>query len=260
MVMLCFFYDLEVPREIIQLLLSGRGMVIAITIVFSCLSFTLGFFVGKYGSQRTPALPAVAQEQTLPMQNIQSNQNSQEGQLQTPPPAETLKGQSEPAGTSVSPLQIPLQAPIQASAKAGESARPATEPSGAGTAREPREPVTTQAKELSKTAAREDSQEVAKQKPDQKPWQKPDLKPEAGETLFAVQLGAFRNKAEADKCRAKYSKKGYKLYIRAEKADKDHRVYKVRTGEFREKKDAELLALKLKKTDNLNAFVVTTTE
>ncbi len=256
MVMLCFFYDSKVPREIIQLLLSGRGMVIAITIVFSCLSFTLGFVVGKFGSPKAPALPAISQEQTLPMQN---NQNNQEGRLQTPPPAETLRAQPELAGTSISPTQTPIQIPIQPSAKAGETARsttPASEPSGAETAREPREPSATQLNELSKTAAREDSKEVATQKPGQKTYQKPD----AGKPLFAVQLGAFRNKAEADKCRAKYSKKGYKLYTKAEKANKGPRVYKVRTGEFREKKDAELLALKLKKTDNLHAFVVTTTE
>ncbi|MHB8881841.1 MAG: SPOR domain-containing protein [Thermodesulfovibrionales bacterium] len=80
------------------------------------------------------------------------------------------------------------------------------------------------------------------------------------ESSYTVQVGAFRNKAEAERFRAKYSKKGYKIYIRPVKENKNMTIYKLRAGEFRDKKDAEVLALKLKKTEDLKTFVTPSSE
>jgi hypothetical protein len=40
----------------------------------------------------------------------------------------------------------------------------------------------------------------------------------------------------------------------------DNKIYKVKTGEFPDKKDADVLALKLKKTEGLHTFVTTKSE
>lgn len=225
MVMLCFFYDTKGPREITRLVQSGKGVVIVITIVFSCLSFTLGFFVGKFGTHNRPEVAAVATEPAMPSQNVQPQQ------LQSPLPAEALKDQTELSGTTAPPQEIP--GPKSENGPGHEPARVA------------RDALPTQVKEASKTAVQENKQDSARQRQDS-----PD-------TLYAVQLGAFKNKAEAEKVKAKYSKKGYKIYIEAVKTDRNMKIYKLRTGEFREKKDAEVLAVKLKKTENLKTFVVT---
>lgn len=56
--------------------------------------------------------------------------------------------------------------------------------------------------------------------------------------------------------KTKLEKKGYKTYITLSTNKKKHeKIYKIRTGEFDDKKEAEMLALKLKKTEGLNAFV-----
>jgi len=225
-----------------QLLQSGRGVIIAITIVFSCLSFTLGFFVGKLGKITRPEAPAVATEPAAPAQNGQPQQP------QNPLPAEYLKTQPENAGTPVPPAQNPprtAEPAVSPSASPREipGPKPDTEP-GQGPARTERDVVARQVKEVSKTTVSEHKQDRAREKQD------------SDGPLYTVQVGAFKNKAEADKFRAKYSKKGYKIYIEGIKTNRNMKIYKLRTGEFREKKDAEVLAVKLKKTENLKTFVV----
>ena len=73
--------------------------------------------------------------------------------------------------------------------------------------------------------------------------------------LYTVQLGALKNVAEARSLRDAYGKKGYKTYIATFRNTHNEKIYKVRAGEFREKREAEILALKLKKNDGLAAFV-----
>ncbi|MGC2062744.1 MAG: SPOR domain-containing protein [Thermodesulfovibrionales bacterium] len=259
MVMLCFFYDTKGSREIIPLLQSGKGIIIVITIVFSCLSFTLGFFVGKFGTHNRPEVSLVAMEPVVPSQNIQSQ--PPQNQL----PAEPLKVQPELSATPVPaaqpqprsaepparPLSPPQEFPgIKADTKPGpRSSNGPGHESRPEPARVERDAVAKQVKEVSKTAVTEYKQENKQASAQQKQ--------DAPEPLYAVQLGAFRNKTEAEKFKAKYSKKGYKIYVEAVKANKNMKIYKLRTGEFREKKDAEILAVKLKTNENLKTFVVT---
>ncbi|MBA4371246.1 MAG: hypothetical protein C0402_00110 [Thermodesulfovibrio sp.] len=238
MVMLCFFYDTKGPREIMQLLQSGKGIVIVITVVFSCLSFTLGFFVGKFGTPRRPETTAVSPEpQVQPPALVQSG-----APQQSPQPPEPGKAQTE---LLVAPAQLQP-------APAEPPARPSLPPQG-NPSPEPRierEVIARQVKEVSKATLPENKQLNTHDSPQPK-------KEDSAESLYSVQLGAFRNKAEATKFRAKYSKKGYKIYMDTVKTDNKVTTYKLRTGEFREKKDAEVLAVKLKKTESLKTFVVT---
>lgn len=238
-----------------QLLQSGKRIIIAITVVFSCLSFTLGFSVGRFGADGRPAVSTVPAEQPVPTPAGQTQQ------LQTPLPPEQAKEQPEiPATppTSAQPLTTVTESPLRPSSAPRETPGAVTMPQsdvqagpkagnqpGNVPARAEREPVARQVKEASKTTVTENIRASVPQKK------------ESPAPTYSVQLGAFRNKAEAEKFKAKYSKKGYKIYIEAVKAEKNVKIYKLRTGEFSEKKDTEVLAVKLKKNDNLKTFVVT---
>lgn len=72
--------------------------------------------------------------------------------------------------------------------------------------------------------------------------------------LYTVQAGAFMGRKDAEALKHKLETKGYKVSIKKESDPKGVLFYKVRTGEYERKNEALLLALKLKKTDGLNAF------
>ncbi len=72
---------------------------------------------------------------------------------------------------------------------------------------------------------------------------------------YTVQIGAFKSTAEADSLKTKFSKKGYKAFIFVSKTKKHEKLYKIMVGEFSNKKEAELLSIKIKKAEGLRAFV-----
>ncbi len=73
--------------------------------------------------------------------------------------------------------------------------------------------------------------------------------------VYTVQIGAFKSSGEAEACRKKQAKNKLKTYITTATNTKKEKIYKVRTGEFKDKKSAEVLALKLSKTEKLKTFV-----
>lgn len=80
-------------------------------------------------------------------------------------------------------------------------------------------------------------------------------KPRKG--IYTVQVGAFKDKKEAEELKIKLEKKGYNIYITKE--DKHRRgagLFKVKVGDFDTKKEAEIFSVKLIKTEGLQAFVV----
>lgn len=212
----------------VPLHIAGKGPVIILTIIFSCLSFTLGYFVGKKGYvNRTDAvLP--------PSETVSAQQNPQPWEGQIVGPAETPK-------TNLHAPDQPLE--TKPPGQRGASGI-AVEVKSAGPEEEAAvKPV----KESSPSPVREKN--IG-----------PPLKGNNEEVLYSVQLGAFKSSAEAERFKGKYSKKGYKIYITAIKAKKNMNIYKVKTGEFQEKKDADILAQRLKKTEGLNAFVAPANE
>ncbi len=78
----------------------------------------------------------------------------------------------------------------------------------------------------------------------------------SGKVAYTVQAGAFRNQKDAEALKHKLEAKGYKAFIKKEPNSRGVVLFKVRTGEFEKKKEASVFALKLKKTDGLNAFAV----
>lgn len=197
---------------------SGKGLVVIITIIFSSLSFTLGYAVGRFGAPHRPESPA---------------QSPEPAAITQPPP------QQVPPAPSVTPdAPATLKEGSAADAQSVEQAPPAEGPS-APAGNVSRQPAR-QVKEVAKTTLEEKDLTPA---------------PAKDEPLFTVQIGAFKNKSEAERLKAKYSRKGYKIVVEAVKSGGNTKVYKVRTGEFAGRKDAELLAIKLKKSEGLNAFV-----
>lgn len=75
--------------------------------------------------------------------------------------------------------------------------------------------------------------------------------------IYTVQAGAFKNEKEAVVLKKKLEKKGYNnIYMFREKKQKNEVLFKVRIGDFETKKEAEIFAVKLNKTEGLRSFAV----
>jgi cell division septation protein DedD len=72
---------------------------------------------------------------------------------------------------------------------------------------------------------------------------------------YTVQAGAFKNSNDADSLKEKLAKKGYKTYVTLSETKNHEKIYKVRVGEFNTRKEAEVLSIRIKKSDGLNTFV-----
>lgn len=72
---------------------------------------------------------------------------------------------------------------------------------------------------------------------------------------YTIQAGAFKNPTEAESLKKILEKKGYKPYVVLSKTKNNEKIYKVRVGEFNTRKEAEILSLRIKKSDGLNTFV-----
>ncbi|GAB4488276.1 MAG: hypothetical protein OHK006_18490 [Thermodesulfovibrionales bacterium] len=197
--------------------LIGKEFVIVIVVVCSALSFTLGFYVGKSG--RTGPDQQAAH---LPQQNLASAAAplpADPGQIQESSAQAPVQQAQPGAATEKKIEEVVIEEPKE---------RPAA-PAG----RKPAAPVA-QTASLLKQTSREAS---------------------AGSMTYSVQLGAFRSQAEAKACKTKYEKKGMKPFIVTVTGKQKEKTYKVKTGEFSRRQDAEMLAVKLKKSEGMNAFV-----
>src|SRR4030043_1522187 len=83
----------------------------------------------------------------------------------------------------------------------------------------------------------------------------PQLPQKLPKIVYTVQVGAFKDTPDAESLKVKLDKKGFKAYVIVSKSKKDERLYRVWVGEFATRKEAEILALKIKKTEGLKAFV-----
>jgi cell division septation protein DedD len=73
---------------------------------------------------------------------------------------------------------------------------------------------------------------------------------------YTVQVEAFKNASTADALNEKLSRKGYKASVISVTTKKKENLFKVIVGEFNNRKEAEVMSVKLKKTENLqHAFV-----
>lgn len=72
---------------------------------------------------------------------------------------------------------------------------------------------------------------------------------------YSVQAGAFKEVFDADALKSKLDKKGYKSYVVLSETKKHKKLYKVMVGEFAARKEAEVLAIKMKRSEGCT-FVV----
>ncbi|MDP2156811.1 MAG: SPOR domain-containing protein [Nitrospirota bacterium] len=197
----------------------GKEFIIVLVIIFSGLSFTLGYFVGRSGTPKPePALQAV-----------ESPGQFQKQELPTAPPALPAAPATEQAQAVLPPMKEP------ASPATSVTEKPAQQKIGES--------------QIAKPVVEKSAQKVA-----------PAAVSEGMRSIYTVQIGAFKNIAEAKQLKAKFDKKGYKSFISASTNKKAEKIFKVKTGEFREKKEAEVLALKLRKTEGLQTYVTMKTE
>ena len=207
----------------------GKEFIIVVVVIFSSLGFTLGFFVGKKAGERR-AEPISQITEPVPAQQDPELQQVHSGIQYTKP-------DEAPRQLSVYPQE---NGPVvgQKSVQPGETETP----------QPPKEGI--------KGTHREVEQEVSSGKKTARP-KEDEVKSEG---VYTVQLGALKNKRDAEKMKAKYEKKGYKIHIAVSTLAKNGKIYKVRTGEFKERKEAEVLSLQLKKIEGLHTFVTSKDE
>ena len=212
--------------------LLGRGFILILVVVFSSLSFTLGYFVGKNigSSAFIPALQAdVPPGQQAMQQNLQEAPQTPEHH------AANVSVQQPPQAAETKTVSVDAEAPVSLQEHQ--------------TANSPAPSQKEQPKTLS--MARGDGLD---------PKANVQALTEDTDTTYTVQIGAFRSPAEARQLKAAFEKKGYKTHIATTTNSKGQKIYKVKTGEFRKKKEAEVLAQNLKKTEGLHTYVTTWTE
>ncbi len=72
---------------------------------------------------------------------------------------------------------------------------------------------------------------------------------------YTVQAGAFKDASDANALKARLDKKGYKTFVTIVETKRHKNLYKVMIGDFADKKEAEVLSIKIKKAEGLKTFV-----
>jgi cell division septation protein DedD len=217
-------------KEKTSLPLYGRGLLIMTVIFFSSLSFTLGYFVGKNITEKRPEVVSQISEPAPLPQNQESGQVVSDRTADAPVQNNALASEEKPESK-----QAVVQIPAAPPAKKGP------------------EPALASVSVPSADAVKEHPKAAPKENASSGPSK---IAPREGDVTYTVQLGAFKSAPEARRLKTKLEKKGYRTQITTSTNKTKHeRIYKIRTGAFDDKKDAEMLALKLKKTEGLNAFV-----
>ena len=226
----------ELPERPSGILL-GKEFIIVIVIVFSSLSFTLGYFVGKNTVGREAASPLQAAQGT-----VQQNQ-------QEPMPAPPFQtSETAQAGSSPQAVQGVAAEPVSVAATQDKLGRKDT----VTVSHEQQKPAA-QPKDDERAVSLAGTEKISV-------TAVPETTADEKAIVYTVQIGAFKNAADADQMKTSFEKKGYQPFIMQVRDPRGRKVYKVKTGEFRDKKDAEVLALKLNKTEELHTYVTTRSE
>lgn len=114
-------------------------------------------------------------------------------------------------------------------------------------------------KALNTKNAEKSTRNIEPQKPD-KPKNTLAYRAPIKKRKYTVQAGAFRSVHDANALKEKLAKKGYTAYIIQAETKKHEILYKVMIGEFTTRKEADLLSVKIKKSEGLKTFVTIKTK
>lgn len=207
--------------------LNDKVILIIIAVITAGGSFMLGYFVGK-NTAHPPVIQSAAPKGQEPSVNppaVESRIPVNEGKKPEAPtsPAVTASLKKEEAPPVKQTVQVPEDKKV--------------------TAPEPK--AATDLKPIpAKGAVKEKLTETAQNTPKVS---------ESNVKKYTVQTGAFKKQKEADNIKIKLENKGYKANIKTV-TSKGGTIHKVIVGDFNSKKEAEVFALKLKKTEGINAF------
>jgi DedD protein len=226
-------YDLKEKSPVFYI---GKGVIILCIIVTSSLSFILGFFVGK-----NTAPPSAKQASTITSLSDTAQNN-----------IATDANEAVPQ----QPQQVPAvqTSEVQGAQQKPEHQKTKETPEGAETK------TALHPQESKQNKAAQKNNENEKAVPVQEPKKEKEDQAAPKRVKYTVQIGAFKNTAEAESLKTKFSKKGYKTFIFVSKTKKHEKLYKIMVGEFSNKKEAELLSIKIKKAEGLRAFVTIKTD
>jgi len=208
--------------------MTGRKFIIVVVVLTSAMTFTLGYFVGKAefkGKQPQPS-EIESQSQAIaihPQQEIgsalqeQPTQNAEQPVQNKEDAVQLTAGQNSLKDTSIKTIAV------QKENSPPSSSQTPLSKGGKG-------------ETVGLSAIKDDG-------------------PVQNATVYTVQAGAFKNSKDAAVLKHKLENKGYKTYIKKFMEGKNTKIFKVRIGEFADREKADTLALKLKNTEGLNAFV-----
>jgi len=205
-----------------SVLYIGKGIIIAVVIVTASVSFILGFFVGKYFRPLQPE-----QQAALPQENAVAQLNNVVAEPGTDP---VKKEDIAQENVSDDKKQTLDQKTEQHPKKSVETQKP-------GDVRE--------------------ADKVRENREKQKPLETRDADKVSKKRRYTVQIEALKSAAAADALKEKLNKKGYKASVISYVTKKHEKLFKVFVGEFATRKEAEVMSVKLKKTENLQHPFVT---
>ncbi len=229
----------------------GRGLIVASIVITASLGFLLGFFVGK--QMHSP--PETKSTSVAPLKEKELEQNPQET-----PVKGLLQQQSETS--QVSAPEQKASTPQDQKAPESRTTPPVQttggnlRDTGVSTSEKQRDQIESQVVPKTKQAQATKPSQVSHDKKDTRIGQDKQQSPKTAATRkYTVQVGAFKNPEEADALKTKMSKKGYKVFVTPTKTKKQDILHKVMVGEYKTRKEAEVLSVKLKNSEGLRTFV-----
>jgi cell division septation protein DedD len=227
----------------------GKGLIIASIVLASSLGFLLGFFVGKQVQPLTEP----------PATGFVSPEGSQQSSQETPVKESV---QQQPETPQLPATEKKDQSPKDQQAGETRATQPVQKPQGnlrdtdvSSSAKHPDQPQPTRALETKQPKETKPKQSSPDPKDTKVAQDKLITQKTPLTRKYTVQAGAFKNPDEADALKTKMSKKGYKSFVTTAKTKKQETLHKVMVGEFRTRKEAEVLSIKLKNSEGLRTFV-----
>jgi len=232
-----------------SVLYIGRGLIIASVVITASVGFLLGFFVGKHvrpvpeahtsdiaalrepdpGAQ-VPETKGIVTEQTTAAESPEQVNNDQR-----------LQSQQAVESHATQPARKPSANHRDSGSPSSDARRDVSQP-----------PVSPKTKHDQAAKLQQDAHQKKETGVSSEKKQPPSA---ADSRKYAVQVGAFKSPEEAEALKTRIGKKGYKVVVIPAKSKNHGLLHKVMVGEYKDRKEAELLSVKLKNTEDLRTFV-----